>query len=112
GATSRYSYSSQGNLEESTDPLGATTRFEYDNLHQPTSITQADGARWQLRYERGAITAIIDPLGAQTLYLRNNENLISEIHPPTGNKIFVKHDPAWSVESYPDNHGLVRSCQF
>lgn len=112
GETTRYTYDGHGNIETITEPGEAITKFEYDEYHQPTSVTQADGSRWQLEYERGTLTAITDPCGAKTVYVLDAENEIREFLTPTGNRITIEHDPAWLEERYADEYGLIVAYRY
>ncbi len=106
GETTRYAYNERGDIAEVVLPSGASTKVEYNEQHQPTSITQADGGRWQLQYERGQLTAVINPLGAKTRYEYDRENLLSAIQTPADNKISVRRNKTYSELSYSDEYGL------
>jgi RHS repeat-associated protein len=53
----------------STDPLGNTTKYEYDNLNRQTKVTDAKFAVTTTSYnEVGNATRVTDPLGDFTVY--------------------------------------------
>lgn len=107
GETRKHRYGDRGDLVEVTYPNGAAIRFEFNRDHQPVSIEQPGGGRWQLQYERGAVVAIVDPAESITRYDRNAENVIRAIHTPRGNVVRISHNRDWTEEAYEDDQGLL-----
>ncbi|WP_188317006.1 LamG-like jellyroll fold domain-containing protein [Solihabitans fulvus] len=70
--TSRIDYDGAGNIKAVTDPLGAVTRFAYDQLHRLTDRTDPDpknpgqpGGVWHYTYTRvGEQLSVTNPTGA------------------------------------------------
>jgi RHS repeat-associated protein len=112
GDNTKFVYSERGDMVLTTYPNYATLRLEYNEDHQPTLITQNAMANWRLRYQRGALTSVVDPLGAEIHYLRDNDNNIREIHTPAGNIISYWHNEAWTEDSYSDEYGLVLARHY
>ncbi|MFO0901979.1 MAG: RHS repeat-associated core domain-containing protein [Pirellulales bacterium] len=53
GRTTRVAHDDRGNLIRITDPIGNETSWEYDALHAPTSMTDANGNYGEDRYSVG-----------------------------------------------------------
>ena len=69
GALTRYHYDEVGNLTEITDALGQTTGYTHDPLGRLLSLTHPDGAIERFAYdEAGRLIAHTDALGAVTEY--------------------------------------------
>jgi RHS repeat-associated protein len=100
-------YDECGDLVEVEFAGGAKRALEYDSTHQVTAIHDVTGAVWRIRYERGAVVAIEDPLSAVTSYLRDAANGLREILTPWGNRIRVEHDSLWTYENHVDEIGLI-----
>lgn len=107
-----YVYDERGNRIETRGPGERSLKVTYDEQHLPTSVTEADGAVWRFAYERGALAGVVDPIGRRMAYIRDQRNVISQIVTPSGNQILIRHNPAWSEETYTDDYGLVVSLQF
>ena len=112
GKATKHRYNEQGDLVETIYANGASTKFTFNEYHQPTSVEQPNKGIWRLQYERGALSAIIDPVEAVTRYVRDERNLISTILTPSGNSIKLDRDVHWSWESYSDDFGLIRRCRY
>jgi YD repeat-containing protein len=75
-----YAYDAKGNLTATTDPLGYTTRTQYDGLDRPTVVTDALGRSpgdpqhsTVTAYDAlGRVTAVTDPLGRTINYQYDN----------------------------------------
>nr|BDT35520.1 DUF6531 domain-containing protein [Myxococcus sp. MH1] len=102
-----YVYDDRGDVATKLWPDGTTTRFEYDEHHQAVSITESGGAVWRMRYERGALVHVLEPLGGERLYVRDANNDVVAIHTPGGNRILVSRDPSWTETRLSDGYGLI-----
>lgn len=107
GQRREFTYDLHGNLTETTFPNGGVQRIAYDGEHLPTAVADADGATWVLENDRGALVAVVDPLGRRLSYVRDTRNLIVEIRTPAGNRIAVRRNETWTEESYTDGLGLI-----
>lgn len=107
GETTEQTFGDGGEISAITYPNGSITKFEYTSEHQPVRITQGNGSVWQLDYERGALVGVTDPEGAETRYLRDAGNVLTEIDTPAGNHIRIAHDAEWSEEVMTDDLGLI-----
>ncbi|SAK96404.1 RHS repeat-associated core domain-containing protein [Caballeronia ptereochthonis] len=69
GTTTRYEYDASGNLSRATNALGHVTTFGYDSRGALTRITDAQGKRRRLEYdERGQLIAYTDCADQTTRY--------------------------------------------
>jgi RHS repeat-associated protein len=58
GSSVSYAYDEDGNLLATQDPLGRTTKLEYNEALLPTALTDAEGKRWLRQYDvRGNLLA-------------------------------------------------------
>lgn len=112
GSRTEFKYDSRGNLAETHQANGAVLKINYNDIHLPILITEADGAQWSLSYQNGALVGVTDPAGRKTVYVRNAKNVIEEIWTPAGNRLLVSRDEAWTKETYSDVYGLVTICTF
>ncbi len=112
GETTAYTYHPRGDIATVTHPNGSTSAFSYDGDHQPLTVEEPDGAVWTFRYERGALVALNDPIGAETRYLRDEKNHLAEVWHSNGNKVRISRDPDWSRESWHDRDGLLFTRDF
>ncbi|MEU7040450.1 DUF6531 domain-containing protein [Streptomyces varsoviensis] len=69
GRTTRYAYDEAGNLTELTLPDGSAARATYNDLCRPQVVVEPGGAVWRHTYdERGNVLSTTDPTGAETHY--------------------------------------------
>jgi RHS repeat-associated protein len=81
GNSTLYKYNSTtGRLDEVTDPLSQTTKYEYDSMGNIKSIIAADGSSTSYEYDAfGRQKAVADANGNKTLYTYDvNGNLTTE----------------------------------
>ncbi|MBB4690108.1 LamG-like jellyroll fold domain-containing protein [Paractinoplanes abujensis] len=65
-AKTTNTFNAAGQVESTTDPLGATTRFKYDRFGRTTEVTAADGGVSSFKYtENGELLEQIDPTQAK-----------------------------------------------
>jgi RHS repeat-associated protein len=66
----RRSYDANGNVVATVDPFGASTRYVYDALNRPTSITDALGGVITLGHDAlDQLRSVVDPKGVATSYV-------------------------------------------
>ncbi|MFH8980746.1 DUF6531 domain-containing protein [Streptomyces varsoviensis] len=80
GRTTRYAYDEAGNLTELTLPDGAAARATYNDLCRPLEVVEPGGAVWRHAYdERGNVLATTDPTGAQTHYAHDSAGHLASV---------------------------------
>ena len=109
----RHQYSDQrGRLDETIDPLGTTTRFDYDDEDNPVRSIAAAGApeAAETRLQRdglGNITGITDPNGITTRRWTDDfGRVIAEVSPDRGITL-RRHDVAGHVVASIDETGVT-----
>ncbi len=69
GPTATWQYDANGNVTAATNPLGNTTRTDYNGWNQPIDVTDALGGETTTTYDAwGRVSAVTDPLGRTTAY--------------------------------------------
>ncbi|MBA3470772.1 MAG: RHS repeat-associated core domain-containing protein [Herpetosiphonaceae bacterium] len=84
GRTTSYTYDvrypGKHWLESTTDPLGATTRFDYNAWGQQTKITNALGQSTSMAYDTvGRLTATTNATGRVTRYTYNADDTLASV---------------------------------
>ena len=101
GAVWRHTYDpTTGNRVETTDPLGATTRYTYTEQGHLAAITDALGNTTTIETDgTGLAVAITDPAGAVTRYVRDGfGRVVAETDPAGATTAYgwtVDGKPAW-----------------
>lgn len=112
GFTSSPSYDDHGNVASVRYSNGSETTFTYNEEHEPTEIREFDGAVWKMKWQRGAMTEVTDPVGAVTQYHFNEQNDLREIHYPGGRVVKYDHDPKWTRLVIADENGVIAREHF
>lgn len=94
----QYTYNTNGDLTQVTDPLGGTFRYTYDpTFHEVTSTTDPAGRVTTFQYNSGGdLTETTDPMGLVTTYT----------YDPTFHVVTSETDPRGFTTTYDyDSHG-------
>jgi RHS repeat-associated protein len=79
-----YQSNLRGQIEQSLDPLGRTTRYTYSAEGYLTSETDAEGHTWYHQWKRGQCIQSTDPLGHSTHYTYDRQNRLTQSTDPLG----------------------------
>lgn len=96
GRTTRHDYDHAGRLTRTTGPDGTTAVYTYDeHTGLPVSARGPDGAEWRYDYdERGKVLAATDPLGAVTAYTYDERGAVASVTDPLGTSTSIAANPA------------------
>lgn len=83
-----HRYNGMGSVVEQIDPMGRSTRFEYD-LHQlPTAVVSHDNGRWTWVRDRvGRARRLVRPDGGRIEYTFDPDGLATLVRLPDGRRI-------------------------
>ncbi len=119
-AVSTYQYDPNGNLTQSTDPLGHNRQIIYDSLDQavhqlephPTVIGSTQGQIDTVYDNLGQITQITDPRNLSTQYQVDNlGNVLSQTSPDTG-LTQNTYDDAGNLKTRTDARGKLATYSY
>jgi RHS repeat-associated protein len=83
GATARYDYDGVGNLARGVDPLGHATQYRYDQNHRVVKEIDAAGFATERRYDLdGNVVATRDQAGNETLVAYDERGAVKEVRVP------------------------------
>jgi RHS repeat-associated protein len=113
GAVTVYQLTPHGRVAAVMDPLGNTTRNEYDRWGRLTGRTDPLGrtTRWTYDY-CGNLTAITRPDGSQATAVYNHQNLPVQITEPGGATWRQDYDQAGNLISQQTPDGAVTRCGY
>jgi RHS repeat-associated protein len=97
----------EGRVVEERDPLGRTTKYEYEGaMREPARIVAANGGAWRFSRDlRGEVLAAEDPLGATTSFRVDERGLRVESLDPAGVRTVVRRDAQGNVIGLRDARG-------
>ena len=109
-----YAYDTTlGVLTEKTDPLGKTTRYEYDGRSNLTRKTGADGTSTAYTYdENDNVLTATDALGNVTSFAYNALNLVTSVTDARGKTTSYDYDVRGNLASATDPSGGTRQYQY
>ena len=113
GATSRYTYTSTGQMSSVTDPTGVVTRLSYDARGNLTGVLNAVGDILKVEYDaQDRPVAVISPSGATMRVEYNVTSRPVRVIDPAGNATVYTYTPAGKVASITDAVGGVRRFEY
>ncbi|OFP55782.1 hypothetical protein HMPREF2981_02920 [Rothia sp. HMSC069C01] len=113
GATSRYTYTSTGQMSSVTDPTGVVTRLSYDARGNLTGVLNAVGDMLKVEYDaQDRPVAVISPSGATMRVEYNVTSRPVRVIDPAGNATVYTYTPAGKVASITDAVGGVRRFEY
>ena len=111
--TETRAYDGRGNLLSVTDPLGRTSRYEYDLLDRLVAEIDPTGAVWRTAYDgAGRVMSRTDPLGNVTRYEYDTAGRLSATIDPLGNTTRYAYDDAGRLVEVVDAKGGVTSYEY
>ena len=113
GATSRYTYTSAGQISSVTDPTGVLTRLSYDARGNLTGVLNAVGDMLKVEYDaQDRPVAVISPSGATMRVEYDVASRPVRVIDPVGNPNVYTYTPAGKVASITDAVGGVRRFEY
>ena len=113
GATSRYTYTSTGQMSSVTDPTGVVTRLSYDARGNLTGVLNAVGDILKVEYDaQDRPVAVISPSGATMRVEYDAASRPVRVIDPVGNATVYTYTPAGKVASITDAVGGVRRFEY
>ena len=113
GATSRYTYTSTGQMSSVTDPTGVVTRLSYDARGNLTGVLNAVGDMLKVEYDaQDRPVAVISPSGATMRVEYDAASRPVRVIDPAGNPSVYTYTPAGKVASITDAVGGVRRFEY
>lgn len=113
GATSRYTYTSTGQMSSVTDPTGVVTRLSYDARGNLTGVLNAVGDMLTVEYDaQDRPVAVSSPSGATMRVEYDAASRPVRVIDPAGNATVYTYTPAGKVASITDAVGGVRRFEY
>lgn len=113
GATSRYTYTSTGQMSSVTDPTGVVTRLSYDARGNLTGVLNAVGDMLKVEYDaQDRPVAVISPSRATMRVEYDAASRPIRVIDPAGNATVYTYTPAGKVASITDAVGGVRRFEY
>ncbi|WP_281953372.1 DUF6531 domain-containing protein, partial [Rothia dentocariosa] len=113
GATSRYTYTSAGQISSVTDPTGVVTRLSYDARGNLTGVLNAVGDMLKVEYDaQDRPVAVISPSRATMRVEYDAASRPIRVIDPAGNATVYTYTPAGKVASITDAVGGVRRFEY
>ena len=113
GATSRYTYTSTGQMSSVTDPTGVVTRLSYDARGNLTGVLNAVGDMLKVEYDaQDRPVAVSSPSGATMRVEYDAASRPVRVIDPVGNATVYTYTPAGKVASITDAVGGVRRFEY
>ena len=113
GATSRYTYTSTGQMSSVTDPTGVVTRLSYDARGNLTGVLNAVGDMLKVEYDaQDRPVAVSSPSGATMRVEYDAASRPVRVIDPAGNATVYTYTPAGKVASITDAVGWVRRFEY
>ena len=113
GATSRYTYTSAGQILSVIDPTGVVTRLSYDARGNLTGVLNAVGDMLTVEHDaQDRPVAVISPSGATMRVEYDAASRPVRVIDPAGNATVYTYTPAGKVASITDAVGGVRRFEY
>ena len=113
GATSRYTYTSTGQISSVTDPTGVVTRLSYDARGNLTGVLNAVGDMLTVEYDaQDRPVAVSSPSGATMRVEYDAASRPVRVIDPVGNATVYTYTLAGKVASITDAVGGVRRFEY
>jgi len=113
----QFTYTPQGLVDRTIDPLGRVTDNDYDNFGRTTETTYAEGtpdeATVNIRYDAaGNRTEQLDEHGRRTEFKYDVMNRVTFKRDPLGNETHYKYDAVGNIIQVEDARGNVTSNEY
>ena len=113
GATSRYTYTSTGQMSSVTDPTGVVTRLSYDARGNLTGVLNAVGGMLKVEHDaQDRPVSVVSPSGATMRVEYDAASRPVRVIDPAGNATVYTYTPAGKVASITDAVGGVRRFEY
>ena len=113
GATSRYTYTSAGQISSVTDPTGVVTRLSYDARGNLTGVLNAVGDMLKVEYDaQDRPVSVVSPSGGTMRVEYDAASRPVRVIDPAGNATVYTYTPAGKVASITDAVGGVRQFEY
>ena len=113
GATSRYTYTSAGQISSVTDPTGVVTRLSYDARGNLTGVLNAVGDMLKVEYDaQDRPVSVVSPSGGTMRVEYDAASRPVRVIDPAGNATVYTYTPAGKVASITDAVGGVRRFEY
>ena len=113
GATSRYTYTSAGQISSVTDPTGVVTRLSYDARGNLTGVLNAVGDMLKVEYDaQHRPVSVVSPSGGTMRVEYDAASRPVRVIDPAGNATVYTYTPAGKVASITDAVGGVRRLEY
>ena len=113
GATSRYTYTSAGQMSSVTDPTGVVTRLSYDARGNLTGVLNAVGDMLTVEYDaQDRPVSVVSPSGGTMRVEYDVASRPVRVIDPAGNASVYTYTPAGKVASITDAVGGVRRLEY
>ena len=113
GATSRYTYTSAGQISSVTDPTGVVTRLSYDARGNLTGVLNAVGDMLKVEYDaQDRPVSVVSPSGGTMRVEYDVASRPVRVIDPAGNPSVYTYTPAGKVASITDAVGGVRQFEY
>ena len=113
GATSRYTYTSAGQISSVTDPTGVVTRLSYDARGNLTGVLNAVGDMLKVEYDaQDRPVSVVSPSGGTMRVEYDAASRPVRVIDPVGNATVYTYTPAGKVASITDAVGGVRRFEY
>ncbi len=113
GATSRYTYTSAGQILSVIDPTGVVTRLSYDARGNLTGVLNAVGDMLKVEYDaQDRPVSVVSPSGGTMRVEYDAASRPVRVIDPAGNPSVYTYTPAGKVASITDAVGGVRRFEY
>ena len=113
GATSRYTYTSAGQISSVTDPTGVVTRLSYEARGNLTGVLNAVGDMLKVEYDaQDRPVSVVSPSGGTMRVEYDAASRPIRVIDPAGNATVYTYTPAGKVASITDAVGGVRRFEY
>ena len=122
-STTTLAYDNSGNVVQSTDAEGRTTRFQYDGLNRLIQIIAAnsslidpacgsEGVTCYQYDDKGNLTQVTDARDSVTIFEHDSEDRLIKTTSPLGNSDTFIHDANGNLLSTTDRNGQTIDFQY
>jgi len=110
---SRLLFNAQGSLVSTTDAVGTSTTYEYDDAGRLTTITGPTGGVTTLAYNgQGHLATITDPAGRATSMTIDDDGNLTKITNPDGSTRSFAYDSEHQMTAQTDAAGNVTQYSY
>lgn len=113
GNSTRFQYNASGDLARVTDALGGVTQFAWDVRGNLTRITDPLGNRLDLAYDPGDnLIRLLDPLGNSYDYVYDGRGNLTQITDAAGGITIYAYDALGQPTSFSDARGKTTILSY